>query len=55
MADYKALYEAKLTTCEEIAKQVQSGWNLIVDAGPAHANAILNAIAEKSCRPTPPM
>ncbi|MBQ5671818.1 MAG: 4-hydroxybutyrate--acetyl-CoA CoA transferase, partial [Oscillospiraceae bacterium] len=47
MADYKALYEAKLTSCEEIAKQVQSGWNLIVDAGPAHANAILNAIAEK--------
>ena len=47
MADYHALYQAKLTTCEEIAKQVQSGWNLIVDAGPAHANAILNAIAEK--------
>lgn len=47
MADYKALYEAKRTTCEEIAKQVQSGWNLIVDAGPAHASAIINAVAEK--------
>ena len=47
MADYKALYEAKLTTREQVAKQVQSGWNMIVDAGPTHANGLLNAIAEK--------
>ena len=47
MADHRALYESKLTTCEELAKQVQSGWTLCVDAGPAHATAIVDAIAEK--------
>ena len=47
MADYRALYEQKRTTCEEIAKQVQSGWSLCVDAGPTHATAIIDAIAEK--------
>ena len=47
MADYKALYQAKLTTPENVAKQVQSGWNLCMDAGPTHANGIVNALAEK--------
>lgn len=47
MADYKAMYEEKLTTCEEIAKQVQSGWNLCMDAGPTQTSAIITAIAEK--------
>ena len=47
MADYRALYAAKLTTCEALAKQVQSGWTLCVDAGPSHASALIDAIAEK--------
>lgn len=47
MADYKGLYESKLTTAEEVAKQVQRGWNLCMDAGPTYADGIVNAIAEK--------
>ena len=47
MADYKAIYESKLTTAEEVAKRVQSGWTLGMDAGPTHANGMVTAIAEK--------
>ncbi len=47
MADYNALYKAKLTTAEEIAAQVQSGWMLGMDAGPTQASEIVNTIADK--------
>ena len=41
MADYKAIYDSKLTTAEEVAKRVQSGWTLGMDAGPTHANGMV--------------
>jgi len=47
MADYKALYQTKLTTPEAIAAQVQSGWNLCMDAGPSYATSILEALTRK--------
>ena len=47
MIDYKSIYESKHTTPEEVAKQVQSGWTLGMDAGPTQANGLMNAIAEK--------
>lgn len=47
MTDYKAIYASKRTTPEEVAKQVQSGWVLGMDAGPTQASGIMNAIAEK--------
>lgn len=47
MADYKALYAQKCTTAEEVAKQVQSGWILGMDAGPTQTDALMNAIAKK--------
>ena len=54
MADYKAIYDSKLTTAEEVAKRVQSGWTLGMDAGPTHANGIgdrcQDALQHKDCR-----
>ena len=47
MADYNVLYNSKRTSMEEVAKQVQSGWLLGMDAGPAQANGLMVAIAEK--------
>jgi len=47
MTDFKALYTQKLTTPESIAAQVQSGWMIAMDAGPAQTTAIIDAIADK--------
>ncbi len=47
MADYKALYASKLTTCQAVAQQVQSNWFLCTDTGPSHPVGLLDAIAEK--------
>ena len=47
MSDYKALYESKRTSAEEVAKQIQSGWLLGMDAGPTQADALMAAISEK--------
>lgn len=47
MADYKAIYESKRTTAQEVAKQVQSGWLLGMDAGPTQADGLMAAISEK--------
>lgn len=47
MAIYQELYAAKRMTMEDVAKQVQSGWMLGMDAGPTHADGLMNAIAEK--------
>ena len=46
MANYQELYAAKRMTMEDVAKQVQSGWMLGMDAGPTHADGLMNAIAE---------
>lgn len=47
MADYKAMYQAKLMTAEQVAQQVESGWVLGTDAAVAATPAILQAIADK--------
>ncbi len=47
MADYKAIYQTKLTTAERVAQQVQSGWVIGMDAGPTQTPAIIAAMAEK--------
>lgn len=47
MEDYKALYHSKLTSTEEVAKQIQSGWLLGMDCGPSHPDGLVTAIAEK--------
>ena len=47
MADYKAIYQTKLTTAEQVAQQVQSGWVIGMDAGPTQTPAIIGAMAEK--------
>ena len=47
MADYKTIYESKRTTAQEVAKQVQSGWTLGMDAGPTQADGLMAAISEK--------
>lgn len=47
MADYKALYQTKLTTAEQVAQQVQSGWVIGTDAAATEPAAILAAMADK--------
>ena len=47
MTDYKALYAQKLTTADQIAAEVKSGWLMGMDTGPSQAPAIMSAIAEK--------
>lgn len=47
MADYKAIYQAKCMTADQVAQQVQSGWVIGMDAGPTQTPAIIGAIAEK--------
>lgn len=47
MADYKAMYQAKLMTAEQVAQQVESGWVIGMDAGPTQTEAIIGAIADK--------
>lgn len=47
MADYKAIYQTKLTTAEQVAQQVQSGWVIGMDAGPTQTPAIIAAMVEK--------
>ena len=47
MIDYKALYAEKLTTPEELARCVESGWVLGMDTAPSQAPAIMQAIADK--------
>lgn len=47
MADYKAMYQAKRMTAEQVAQQVQSGWVIGMDAGPTQTEAIIGAIADK--------
>ena len=42
MADYKAIYQTKLTTAEQVAQQVQSGWVIGMDAGPTQTPATVS-------------
>ena len=44
--DCKAIYAQKLTTAQEIAGRVQSGWLIGMDSGPSQTPAIMSAIAD---------
>ena len=48
MTDFKALYDSKLTTAEELASRVQDGWLLGMDTGAAHTPKIMSAIADRA-------
>ena len=47
MTDFNQLYISKLTTADELARRVQSGWVLGMDSGPAQTPAIISAIARR--------
>ena len=46
MTDYQKMYQEKLTTPDQIAQQVQSGWLLGMDTATSQTPAIMTAIAE---------
>ena len=46
MADYNAMYQAKLGSAREVAALVQSGWVLGSDAGAAQPDGILMALSD---------
>ena len=46
--NYQAEYEAKKTTAEALAAQVESGWLIGMDAGAAQTPTIVSAIAERA-------
>ncbi len=43
--NYAAEYEAKRTTAEALAAQVESGWLIGMDAGAAQTPTIMSAVA----------
>lgn len=47
MTDYQKMYQEKLTTPEQLAQQVQSGWLLGMDTATSQTPAIMTAIAER--------
>ena len=48
MTDYTPLYREKLTTAEELAGRVESGWLLGMDAAAAQTPGIMSAIAKRA-------
>lgn len=46
MTDYKALYAQKLTSADQVAAEVKSGWLMGMDTGPSQAPAIMSAMAQ---------
>ena len=48
--NYQAEYEAKRTSAEALAAQVQSGWLIGMDAGAAQTPTIMSAIAGRARR-----
>ena len=47
MTDYQKMYQEKLTTPEQLAQQVKSGWLLGMDTATSQTPAIMTAIAER--------
>ena len=50
MTNYSELYRSKLTTADELASRVESGWTLGMDAALAQTPAIMSALAERAGR-----
>ena len=50
MTNYSELYHSRLTTADELASRVESGWTLGMDAALAQTPAIMSALAERAGR-----
>ena len=50
MTNYSELYHSRLTTADELASRVESGWTLGMDAALAQTPAIKSALAERAGR-----
>ena len=50
MTNYSELYHSRLTTADELASHVESGWTLGMDAALAQTPAIMSALAERAGR-----
>ena len=48
MTHYKKMYEEKLTTADELAARVESGWSIGMDTSVSAAPAIVSAIARRA-------
>ena len=48
MTDFKQLYASKLTSPDELALRVKSGWSFGMDAALSQATAIMSAIAKRA-------
>ncbi len=48
MTDYKQMYQAKLTSADELAARVESGWLIGMDAGAAQTPEIMSAVAKRA-------
>lgn len=48
MTDFTQLYREKLMSPQQIAQQVQSGWNIVTDVGAAQPVCVISAIAERA-------
>ena len=48
MTDYKALYEQKKLTADEVAARVENGWLIGMDAAIAQTPAIIDAICKRA-------
>lgn len=48
MTDYTQTYASKLTTADELARRVESGWRIGMDAGVSQAPGIISAIEKRA-------
>ncbi len=48
MTDFKQMYQAKLTSADELAARVEGGWLIGMDAGAAQTPKIMSAIAKRA-------
>ena len=48
MTNYSELYRSKLTTADELASRIESGWTLGMDAALAQTPAIMSALAARA-------
>ena len=48
MADYKAMYQAKLRTAEQVAEQMESGWVIGSDSAVSEPVGLIEAFARRA-------
>ena len=52
MADYKAMYQAKLKTAEQVAEQMESGWVIGSDSAVSQPVGLIEAFAKADAEST---